>query len=196
MPRRARLLVDGGYYHIVTRGNDKKQLFRHKEDYAALCAIIMKYLPRFDINIIHYCLMPNHIHLLIRALKGIDLPKFMQSILQVYGNHHKKKYKSVGYIYQNRYKSHLIESERYLLDCAGYMERNPKKAGIVNDLANYPWSSYPAYAHGKKDPIIRVMNPLYLELSENIQKRQQQYIEYVTKPRPYDDIIDRYFGMI
>ena len=196
MPRQARILVDEGYYHIVTRGNDKKVLFHQKKDYSVFLDIILKYLARIKINILHYCLMPNHIHLLVKTLKGKDMPKFMQAILQVYGNYHKKNYKSVGFIYQNRYKSHLIETEHYLLDCAGYIERNPKKALIVDDLAEYKWSSYPVYALGKSDYIIRELDPLYLELSTNVQMRQQLYIEYITKPRPYDDIIDGYFNII
>jgi len=82
-------------------------------------------LDMFQINVLHYCLMPNHLHLLLQAIKATDLPKFMQRILQVYAAYFKKKYDSVGFVFQNRYKSLYIDRESYLLECARYIEKNP-----------------------------------------------------------------------
>ena len=115
MPRAPRCLVDGGYYHVVTRGIDRRKLFRYPQDYKLFLEIIEKYLCKFQVNIIHYCLMSNHIHLLIQAVKSEDLPKFMQVVLQVYASYFRKKYKSVGFVFQNRYKSFFIDNESYLL---------------------------------------------------------------------------------
>jgi putative transposase len=193
MPRAARVLIDNGYYHAITRGNDKRKLFRCKKDYKIMLSIMKQYLQKHHVNIIHYCLMPNHIHLLINAIKSGALPKFMQGILQVYAHHYKKNYNSVGFVYQNRYKSFLIENEKYLLDCARYIENNPVRAKIVNDPADYEWSSYRAYALGIKDPLIERLNPLYSELAQTTEERQAAYIEYVTAPRPYEDIVDEMF---
>jgi len=193
MPRCARVLVDGGYYHAINRGNDKRKLFRCKKDYRVMLSIIKRYLEKFQVNIVHYCLMPNHIHLLITSLTAEALPKFMQAILQVYAIHYKESYNSVGFVYQNRYKSRLIENERYLLDCARYIERNPVRAKIVEKPEDYEWSSYRAYALGSKDPIVGKINPLYEELGSTPEARQKAYIEYVTTPRFYEDIIDEAF---
>ncbi len=193
MPRRARILVSGGYYHIVTRGIDRRKLFRYRQDYKYFLEITKRYLVKFKIQILNYCLMSNHIHLLIRTDEAEDLPKFMQAALQVYASYFRKKYNSVGFVFQNRYKSCLIDKDSYLLECARYIERNPLRAKITDDLLNYPWSSFSFYAKGIKDDIIKTVNFLYLELAKTEQERQQKYYNYVTEERPYEHIVDKAF---
>ncbi len=145
MPRRPRVLVDGGYYHILTRGNDRRKLFRYRSDYRYFRDITKKYLDKFDLTILHYCLMPNHIHSLLCADNASELPKFMQGILQVYADYFRKRYDSTGFVFQNRYKSLLIEKDSYLIECGRYIERNPLRAGIVQNLSVYGFSSYPLW---------------------------------------------------
>ncbi len=194
MPRALRYLMDLGYYHILTRGNDRKQIFRSNADYSRFLDIIKEALEMFQINILHYCLMPNHLHLLIQLLKTKDLPKFMQRILQVYAAYFKKKYDSVGFIFQNRYKSFYINKESYLLECARYIEKNPVRAKIVNNLFGYPWSSFLHYAKGNENLIIKVPNPNYIELSEDQKERQRKFCEFIfEKERAYDSIVDNFF---
>lgn len=193
MPRTARILIDEGYYHIVTRGIDRRKLFRYPQDYKYFLGVIKKYLSKFKINILHYCLMSNHLHLLVQATKADELPKFMQAILQVYASYFRKKYKSVGFVFQNRYKSSFIEKDAYLLECSRYIERNPLRANITADLLSYPWSSFSFYVKGKVSDIITLVNPLYLELSETEEARQQYYKRYVLEERPYEHIIDKEF---
>jgi putative transposase len=151
MPRKPRILLDGGFYHVLTRGNDKRRLFRDKRDHIFFLDTIRRYLVKFEIRIVHYCLMPTHLHFLARLDDAGDLPKFMQGILQVYADYFKRKYNSCGYVFQNRYKSLLIESEGYLLECGRYIERNPLRAGLVENIADYPWSSFSFYANGNKE---------------------------------------------
>lgn len=191
MPRRPRVLIDGGYYHILTRGNDRRKVFRYKQDYNYFLKIIKGYLAKFQVNILHYCLMPNHIHLLIQAQKGKDLPKFMQAVLQVYASYFRKKYNSVGFVFQNRYKSYLIEKESYLFECARYIERNPVRAKIVSNLLDYPWSSFSFYTKRIDRGIITTLNPSYLELAKTESERRQLYQNYVSEERPYEDIVDK-----
>lgn len=193
MPRKPRILLDGGYYHIVTRGIDQRRLFRYPQDYKYFLKVIKRYLIKFQVNIIHYCLMPNHIHLLVQVEKAVHLPKFMQAILQVYANYFRRKYKSVGFVFQNRYKSSFIDKESYLLECGRYIERNPLRANITASLLEYSWSSYSFYTKGKEDGIIKLVNPLYLELGKTAQKRQQIYQKYIIQERLYEHIIDKEF---
>lgn len=190
MARRPRVLIDGGYYHILTRGNDRRKIFRYKQDYNYFLKIIKLYLTKFQVNILNYCLMPNHVHLLIQAQKSKDLPKFMQAVLQVYGSYFRKKYNSVGFVFQNRYKSYLIEKESYLFECARYIERNPVRAKIVSNLLDYPWSSFSFYTKRIDSGIITTLNPLYLELAKRESERRQLYQNYVSEGRPYEDIVD------
>ncbi len=193
MPRIARCLIDEGCYHIVTRGIDRRRLFRYKQDFESFYRIIQEYLKKYKIYLLHYCLMPNHIHLLVKAEKSHDLPKFMQSLLQKYASKFRKKYKSVGFVFQNRYKSKLIDNDAYLLECARYIERNPLRANIVKELSEYLWSSYSYYSKGKIDDIITLDNPLYISLAQTAQGRQEAYVKYISEERPYDYIVDKSF---
>lgn len=190
MPRRPRILVDGGYYHILTRGNDRRRIFRYKHDYRCFLKIIKRYLAEFRISIFHYCLMPNHIHLLIQAQNAKDLPKFMQAILQVYASYFRKKYNSVGFMFQNRYKSYLIEKDNYLLECARYIERNPLRAKLVTDLSEYPWSSFSFYVKGIADGIIKIGDPLYLAFANTESERRRLYLDYISEEKPFEHIVD------
>jgi putative transposase len=193
MPRRARILVDGGYYHILSRGNDKRKLFRYKQDYYIFLKVIKTYLNKFKIDLLNYCLMPNHIHLLIQAQEARDLPKFMQAVLQVYASYFRKKYQSTGFVFQNRYKSLLIDKDTYLMECGRYIERNPLRAKITDNLLEYPFSSFSFYTKGKDNGIILTKNPLYLELAQTDCERQQRYSDYVLEERPYEHIVDQAF---
>jgi putative transposase len=193
MPRSARYLVDGGYYHVVTRGNDRRKLFRSKGDYRYCLETIKEYLEKFQVDVVHYCLMPNHLHLLMKATVAVELPKFMQGVLQVYAGYFKKKYNAVGFVFQNRYKSHFITDERYLLECSRYIERNPLRARLINNLSEYPWSSFFFYAKGRKEDIITFVNPVYLGLAQTDYKRQELYGDYLAQERPYEHIVDQAF---
>ncbi|MFA5224528.1 MAG: transposase [Candidatus Omnitrophota bacterium] len=193
MPRVARNLADNSYYHIVTRGLDRRRLFRYKQDYELFLEITAKYLKQYKVHILHYCLMPNHLHILIKTEIASDLPKLMQVILQVYAAGFRKKYKSTGFIFQNRYKSRLISNDTYLLECARYIEHNPVRAKIVEDVSEYPWSSFSYYAKGTKDKIITLTNPLYSDMAANDIERKTEYIRFISKTRPYDSIIDKEF---
>ncbi|MDD5771492.1 MAG: hypothetical protein PHO81_04570, partial [Candidatus Omnitrophica bacterium] len=132
-------------------------------------------------------------HFLMKAEIASDLPKLMQVILQVYAAGFRKKYKSSGFIFQNRYKSRLISNDVYLLECARYIENNPVRAKIVEDVSEYPWSSFSYYAKGTKDNIITLQNPLYLDMAANEVRRKTAYIRFISEIRPYDSIIDKEF---
>lgn len=193
MPRVARNLIDNGYYHIVTRGLDCRRLFRYKNDYELFLDITSTYLKQYKVRILHYCLMPNHLHFLIKAVVALDIQKFMQVILQVYATNFRKKYKSTGFLFQNRYKSRLIDNDAYLLECARYIERNPVRAKIVQGVSDYPWSSYSHYAKGTPDRIITLDNPLYLNMATREDERREAYSKFVSQSHPYDSIVDKEF---
>jgi putative transposase len=193
MPRASRNLTDNGYYHVLSRGNNKKDIFCSEEDHIKFLTIISKYLEKYNISIYHYCLMPNHFHFLLKAEKAIHLPKFMQGILQSYAWHYRRRYDTVGFLFQNRYRSLFIGKESYLWECARYIERNPIRSGLVQDLRKYPWNSFSYYAIGLDDPIIRHPNPCYLEMAKSNDKRQQRFQEYVLQTRPHDQLLDNVF---
>ena len=194
MPMQRRIIYDGAVCHIVQRGNNKQKIFRTEWDYRKFLSLIMEYKNRIAFELYNYCLMPNHLHLLLKIFKKEDLSKLMQGLLQSFRFHYKRKYKYVGYLYQGRYKSKLIQKDSYLLDCARYIERNPLRAGIVKDLSQYKWSSYLFYAYGKKNDII-TENPLYDGLGTDIMAKRKAYKDYVLTARVYEEIIDTKFGI-
>ncbi|MFC1808317.1 transposase [Candidatus Omnitrophota bacterium] len=190
MPRSARELYDGGVYHVFNRGHNKQALFHSKADYTVFKKYIRNYLGDHNIIIYHYVIMPNHFHLLVKALKATALPIFMKGICQSYAKYHHKKYDTVGYLYQNRYKCIPIEDNRYLLECARYIERNPLRANIVDNLRNYVYSSYLYYALGFRDSLV-TSNPLYKDMGKSTLKRQKAYRKCINESRPYDEILDK-----
>lgn len=187
--------MDDGYYHVLTRGNNRRVLFLEDLDFGIFVNLAVKYLEKCSIEIYHYCLMSNHIHLLLRTPKAKELPKFMQGLLQSYAHFYKKKYGAVGFVFQNRYKSLLIDKETYLLEAARYIERNPKRNDMDIGFMIYPWSSIQYYTSGKKDRLISRPNPFYLSFGKTESARQISYREFVDIERPYDSILDDVFSL-
>lgn len=194
MGRPNRNLVDGGIYHIISRGHNGYALFNSSKDYAVYKKIIRKYKERFSFEIFHYCLMPNHIHLLLKISKGSELPLLMQCVSQSYAKYYKKSYDYTGNLFQGRYKSLYIDNDEYLLECGRYIERNPLRANMVQDPSEYLFSSFNYYARRKEDDII-TSNPLYETLSKYQSERARLYLEYLLKPRSYEEIIDQKFKL-
>lgn len=189
MPRIKRQISDNGIYHILNRGHNKDWIFKEADDFNKFKEIIRKYKESYPSELYHYCIMSNHFHLLMRIPEAEDLPILMKGICQSYANYYRKTYNHVGYLFQNRYKNIYIDKESYLLECARYIERNPLRANIVKDLSEYPWSSYNHYAKGNRDDII-ALDPLYEALANTSKERRDAYIEYLTKPRPYEELLD------
>ena len=191
MPRGPRMIQNDSYYHIVTRGNNKKKIFRYTRDYIFFKKVVKSYLQKYPLYIYHYCLMNNHPHFLVKTIEAQAVPKFFQAILQVYACYFRHRYGHTGFLFQNRYKNYLIDKESYLLDCARYIERNPLRAKITDSLDNFQWSSYPYYAEGRTDEIIAAPDPFYVQLAGTDEERRRKYREYVLQERPYDLIVDK-----
>ncbi|MDD5269982.1 MAG: transposase [Candidatus Omnitrophica bacterium] len=189
MPRKPRCLVDDGFYHIMSRGHNKCKLFHARKDFEQYKSLIFEHKQTFPCEIYHYCFMPNHVHILLKMKYGNDLPSFMQHINQNFANYSKRLYGTIGNLFQGRYKGLIVETDGYLLECGRYIERNPLKSGLENNLSQYAFSSFNFYARGEEDEIL-TPNPLYLELSKSEEERRMLYVEYVLKERLEDHIKD------
>jgi putative transposase len=194
MPRTARELVDNGVYHVMLRGHNRVKLFEAREDYQRFLSTVSRYKREIPFHLYHYCLMPNHVHLLIKISAAGDLPKLMSRVSLSFSHYSRRVYGRVGYIFQGRYKSLHIEDDSYLLDCGRYIERNPVRAEIVRDAADYKWSSFNFYAYNAQNRLL-TPNPLYAELDTGIQKRQKLYRGYIKTPRNYEILIDEALGL-
>lgn len=153
MPRQMRILSESKIYHIMIRGNEKKDIFLDDEDRDRFLHIISEKNKEKRWHIYAYCLMDNHVHLLIN--EGVDeIARIMQRINISYALYFNRKYKRVGHLLQDRYRSENIEDDSYMLAAVRYVHNNPVKARIVNDAALYRWSSYNSYlGKGCRDPV-------------------------------------------
>ena len=158
MPRVARAKSSSGYYHVMARGSGGQLLFECGEDYAVFLESLGSCADEHSVSLIAYCLMPNHVHLLVRD--GDDeLGEMMRSLLSGYAQRYNKRTGHVGHVFQQRFKSCPVESDEYLLQLARYIHENPAKAGICK-AEEYWWSSYHEYVAGS----VRVDTNLVLSM--------------------------------
>ena len=142
MPRMKRLILDNACYHIMARGNQKQNTFLEAKDYRVYFKLLKRYRRKYDFALYGYCLMPNHVHLVIKINKAANVAKIMQGLNQSYTLWFNNKYKKVGHLWQGRFKSLLIENGRYMLECLEYVEFNPVRSNLVSSPFVYPWSSW------------------------------------------------------
>jgi len=142
MPRIARITMENGCYHVITRGNQKQSVFLDREDYEEYLRLLSKYKRRYKFKLYCFCLMPNHVHLIIEVQAPIMLKKIFQSLNLSYTLYFNCKYNKVGHLWQDRFKSRLIQKDTYLLDCINYIENNPLRASLTSHIREYPWASY------------------------------------------------------
>jgi putative transposase len=144
MPRHARRRSNTGIYHIMLRGINKQKIFYDKEDHNQFLFTLSRVKKEASIPIYAYCLMNNHIHLLIKEGNepfAHSMKRFGASFVYWYN----KKYERCGHLFQDRFRSETVENDQYLLVVMRYIHQNPVKAAIVENLTKYPWSSYHDY---------------------------------------------------
>ena len=175
----ARIAPRDHIFHILTRGNNRQDVFRDEPDYKKYREILDKYKEKYHFRLYHYVLMKNHVHLVLETQEeGGSLAEIMKGINLSYAQHYKRKYDHIGHFWQDRFKSILISNDQYLLACGSYVELNPVRAGIVKDPRDYRWSSYRVYAYGKKDLLVDEYL-IYRELSKDESNRRKRYREFV-----------------
>jgi len=145
MARQARQISKTGLYHIIFRGVNHCNLFEENEDFKKLVDLLAIVKSDMGYNVHAYCLMSNHVHLFIREQSPADITLIMKRILGTYAYWFNKKYTRSGALIANRYKSACVENDEYLLTLTRYIHQNPLRAGIVEDLEKYRWSSYRDY---------------------------------------------------
>jgi putative transposase len=142
MTREARLTTENGCYHIITRGNQKQTVFLDSQDYNKYLHILEKYKSKYGFKLYCFCLMPNHVHLIIEVKDKLMPSVIMKCINLSYTIYFNSRHKKVGHLWQDRFKSKVIEKDSYLLGCIKYIEENPLRASLVKHQKEYNWSSY------------------------------------------------------
>ena len=178
MARLPRLTVTGYPQHVILRGNNRQDIFRNTADYQRMLDLIEQHSRELGVEIHAYVLMTNHLHLLLTPQKDQALPKMMQAVGRSYVQTFNKVHGRTGTLWEGRYRSTLIQTERYLLACMAYIDLNPVRAQMVAQPDDYIWSSYSHYVGRRNDRLI-TPHALYWGLGNTPFAREAAYAEMV-----------------
>lgn len=180
MPRTVRVQSESRIYHIMMRGNERKEIFIDEDDNIRFLDTLYDKVVQKGCSIYAYCLMNNHVHLIINQ-NNTQISDIIKSLNISYAYYFNKKYQRVGHLFQDRFKSQPIDSDEYLLSAVRYVHKNPVAADIVTKEEDYRWSSYGIYT-GKKDYKNLVDRNFILSMfSDNCEKAVQYFIKFSRK---------------
>jgi len=154
MPRIARVCAVGYPHHITQRGNNKERAFFDDEDRRFYLDLLQRYKEKYEMEILAYCLMGNHVHVLVVPEKETSLARGIGGTNLLYTQYINRKYKRSGRLWQNRFFSTIVEEERYLWAVMRYIEKNPVRARVVKRAEDYEWSSARAHILGIQDELL------------------------------------------
>ncbi len=180
MPRKPRFNLISVPQHVIQRGNNREPCFFSEADYYRYLDDLKTASAKFDCRIHAYVLMTNHVHMLVTPMAEHAVSEMMQSLGGRYVRYINKEYKRTGTLWEGRYKSSLIDSERYLLTCMQYIEMNPVRAAMVEHPAEYQWSSYQFNAQNKASKLLE-SHPVYDGLGATVEERKQAYRELFSQ---------------
>lgn len=153
MPRRARVVFENIPHHVTQRGVNRSTVFFERGDGAAYLALLRDYSGRYSVEIVAYCLMPNHVHLVLVPSTVDGLHRALKAVHGRYATRLNRIRDRVGHLWQNRYYSSPLDSQ-YFLNAVRYVELNPVKAKLVGRAEDYEWSSAAAHCGGRRDPLV------------------------------------------
>ncbi len=155
MARRPRYVMPGQPLHLIQRGNNRQAIFFSDTDYSFYHEVLEDAALRYGCVVHAYVFMTNHVHLLLTPSTQTGPSRVMQSVGRRYVRYVNSTYQRTGTLWEGRFKSAIVDSERYLLTCSRYIELNPVRAGMVYSPQDYPWSSYRHNAQGRRDSLLQ-----------------------------------------
>ena len=186
MPRQSRKLSKTGIYHVMMRGNERKDIFQDEEDKTRFIDTLFEKKKDNAFSLYAYCAMDNHTHLLIKEEKD-PIARIIKRIGTSYAYYYNRKHKRVGHVFQDRFKSEEIKSDGQLLEVIRYIHNNPVKANIVKNALEYKWSSYNEYINQKNSAF---ETDEMLEIFTNDRNRAIKLFKEFTMERVNNSFID------
>ena len=185
MPRIARKDLNTSFFHVMVQGIEKKYIFERNTYKRKYLGILLDQSEEFRINIIAYCIMDNHAHILINVDKIEDMSKFMHKVNGLFAQYYNfMEGNRVGYVFRNRFASEPIYNAKYLLNCIRYIHNNPVNANMVRKPAEYDFSSYNEYTSKRGVATNKIIYQM-INIEEVISKENEMYtfidIEINTK---------------
>lgn len=186
MPNPLRIAYPGALYHIIGRGNDKRDIFLDDVDRRRYLGFLRVACMESALTVYAYALMPNHVHLMLRT----RLPNISSAICRLhltYSKYFNVRYGRSGHVFGTRFKSRLVERDRYFLALLRYIHMNPVKAGLAVSPEAYAWSSHRAYL-GERDGIVRHTGEAFRLFSDDPAASVAGYIEFMDRPIPESEL--------
>ncbi len=174
-----RIAYPGACYHLITRGNNKADMFLDDSDRYKYLSLLALSAAKFEIKMYVYALMSNHVHICAETPKGNVSPWMFEMNLG-YTKYFNTRHCRTGHLLERRFNSRLVQKDRYLLALLRYIHRNPVKAGLAGSTEDYVWSSYRAYLRGS-DGVVK--NPLEILnlFSDNLSRARELYVEFMNR---------------
>jgi putative transposase len=180
MARRPRQLVPTLPLHIIQRGNNRTPCFAGEADYLVYLSLLQQYAGETACQIHAYVLMTNHVHLLLSSGGATGPSVLMRRLGQHYVQYFNRRHQRSGTLWEGRFRSCIVDHDRYFLTCQRYIELNPVRAGMTRDPGSYPWSSYRANAMGEASPLI-TPHLVYMGLGTHDTERRASYRHLFTE---------------
>jgi putative transposase len=182
MPTPLRIAYPGAVYHVICRGNDRGDIFRDDGDRRRYLDLFRGVISSFRLKIYAYALMSNHVHLFLKTL----LPNISAAMYRLnldYSVYFNKRHEKTGHLFETRFKSKLVQEDRYSLALLRYIHINPVKAGIVSSPEKYEWSSHRAYLTST-NRIVDNPKELLMLFGGDLESARAAYLEFLSKPIP------------
>jgi putative transposase len=187
MARLPRLIVPNQPHHVIQRGNDRQIIFREEADYQRFLVWLKESAKFYEVAIHAYVLMPNHIHLLVTPADATGLAQKMQKVGRFYVPWFNKKYERTGGLFEGRFRTSLIDTDRYFMACSRYIELNPVRAQMVMAPGDYPWSSYAHHAGVRIDSLV-TDHTLFWALGNTPFQREAAYMDMVQQGMSQEEV--------
>lgn len=178
MARLPRLTLPGHLHHVIQRGNNRQPIFQDGEDFDTMLGLLADNALQHGVAVHAYVLMDNHFHLLVTPSSADALPQMMQAVGRRYVQYFNRRHVRTGTLWEGRYRSTVLQAERYLLPCMVYLDLNPVRAGLVANAADYPWSSH-AHWRGVRNDRLLTPHALYWALGNTPFAREAAYAALV-----------------
>ncbi len=191
-----RVVSPGLLYHVMNRGNNREIVFVEAEDYEKYLGLIYRFKKKYAFKLYAYCLMANHVHLLVQTSEKGTISKIMQSLTVAHTRHYHFKYQRCGHVWQGRFTSSIISDDQYMLNVMRYIEQNPLRANMVSAIGDYRWSSYCLNIRKVPSKLInREDNAVFLALGKSAEDRIKQYKSFLRGAVPESDLKEIRYSM-
>lgn len=178
MARLPRLTLPGHLHHVIQRGNNRQPIFQDGEDFHTMLALLADNALQHAVAVHAFVLMENHFHLLVTPSSADALPQMMQAVGRRYVQYFNRRHARTGTLWEGRYRSTVLQPEKYLLPCMVYLDLNPVRAGLVANAADYLWSSH-AHWRGVRNDRLLTPHALYWALGNTPFAREAAYAALV-----------------